>query len=278
MPTRHSTLPIGEIAACVAASAGRVRLVRYPAAAEFGLHEHETSTVTLILRGSVAEDSPTRASFRARPGDCLLKPAGSRHSNVFGAAGAVTIQIELPPSAESGAASSPSRPVQGRELHASSAYGHRPGSAAARAFFGLVAAVRGGAAGDVVDDLISDALGGLASDTARPRRADWLARAERAIRERLPGPVRVSMLAETLGLHPVHVTRVFHLAHGCGVTEYVRRLRVQLAAEALLCRGASVCQAALDAGFFDQAHLTRAFGQVWGVTPGVYRRLAAGDA
>jgi len=45
---------------------------------------------------------------------------------------------------------------------------------------------------------------------------------------------------------------------------------------ARLCAGVTPAQAAAEAGFADQAHLTRWFRRYYGVTPGAYR--AAGQA
>jgi AraC-like DNA-binding protein len=42
-------------------------------------------------------------------------------------------------------------------------------------------------------------------------------------------------------------------------------------AKALLRDGEAVAEAALAAGFYDQAHLTREFVRTFGMTPGTYR-------
>ena len=47
------------------------------------------------------------------------------------------------------------------------------------------------------------------------------------------------------------------------------------AAELLLKADLSLAQIALDCGFSDQAQFTKAFRQVYGTTPGGYRRLTA---
>lgn len=52
---------------------------------------------------------------------------------------------------------------------------------------------------------------------------------------------------------------------------YLASLRVEAAREALAA-GASCADAAWAAGFSDQAHLTRAFKERLGMTPGFYQR------
>ena len=46
----------------------------------------------------------------------------------------------------------------------------------------------------------------------------------------------------------------------------------------LLSAGAAPAQVAADAGFADQAHLTRWFRRYYGITPGAYRAAAGGPA
>lgn len=56
--------------------------------------------------------------------------------------------------------------------------------------------------------------------------------------------------------------------------EYLRRLRVESAWRQLAITDKPLSVIALDAGFADQAHLTRVFESLMGVTPGAYRARA----
>jgi AraC-like DNA-binding protein len=58
---------------------------------------------------------------------------------------------------------------------------------------------------------------------------------------------------------------------------YLNQLRVRQARR-LLDRGVPPAQAAAEAGFADQAHLTRHFKRTMGVPPGAYQRARAGGA
>ncbi len=69
--------------------------------------------------------------------------------------------------------------------------------------------------------------------------------------------------------------RAFTQTYGLAPSDYQRQLRVR-AARRLLCAGVTPARAAAEAGFADQAHLTRWFRRYYGVTPGAYR--AAGQA
>lgn len=57
------------------------------------------------------------------------------------------------------------------------------------------------------------------------------------------------------------------------IGDYVHRLRVRYASEALRRPGARLADVAADAGFADQSHMTRVFKRVTGVTPGDFRPL-----
>ena len=59
------------------------------------------------------------------------------------------------------------------------------------------------------------------------------------------------------------------------VGEYRRRRRLDYARRKLADPRLSLAEVAIDAGFADQSHLTRAFRRVTGVTPGQYRASMA---
>lgn len=76
-------------------------------------------------------------------------------------------------------------------------------------------------------------------------------------------------LASVVGMSPFHLLRTFGDQVGMTPSAYRRGLRVE-AARRLLRSGVPCAQAALDCGFYDQAHLNRHFKRVVGVTPGQY--------
>ena len=110
----------------------------------------------------------------------------------------------------------------------------------------------------------------------KPR--DEAARAMAAyLRTHVDQTVRLDALAEAAGLDKYRALRIFTAAFGLTPMRYLASLRVERARE-LLARGAGCADAALQAGFSDQAHLTRAFKERLGVTPGFYQRAVAGKS
>ena len=81
--------------------------------------------------------------------------------------------------------------------------------------------------------------------------------------------VSLERLAREAGLSPFHLCRVFRQETGLSPHAYQILVRVRLAKD-LLTKGVAISQAAVEAGFCDQAHLTRHFKRVFGVTPGRY--------
>ncbi|MGN9906589.1 AraC family transcriptional regulator [Phytohabitans sp. LJ34] len=95
-----------------------------------------------------------------------------------------------------------------------------------------------------------------------------------AIRDRLAADLRcpptLRELAAGVELSPFHMLRVFREATGFPPHTWLVLERV-CAARDLLAAGVSPAQVAGAVGFADQAHLTRWFKRVTGVTPAAYR-------
>ena len=124
-------------------------------------------------------------------------------------------------------------------------------------------------------ELLSAAGRCSSADTRFP--PQWALRAHEAIMESSSSArLRIGDVAAEIGIHPVHLARVFRKAWGCSPGELLRWRRTELAAE-LLCRTASTAaDIAQEVGFVDQSHLTHAFRTRFGLTPGAYRRVFRG--
>jgi len=77
--------------------------------------------------------------------------------------------------------------------------------------------------------------------------------------------------ADVLHAHPAHLVRAFGRAFGISPHQYLTSRRVDLARRLLL-DGMPPAQAAAEAGFYDQSHLSRHFSHVLGTSPGRYAR------
>jgi AraC-like DNA-binding protein len=97
--------------------------------------------------------------------------------------------------------------------------------------------------------------------------------ARRAVRMLENEEVRVDSVAKRLGVTPRHLRRVFTESVGIGPKDFARTVRLQRAvrrAETSTDWG----RIAVDAGYYDQAHLIADFRQLVGLTPGAFAKRA----
>jgi AraC family transcriptional regulator len=124
----------------------------------------------------------------------------------------------------------------------------------------------------LVTRLLCHFLGELDEDvrgeTLSPGR---LARIVRHIDAQLDGSLRVSDLAEMAGLSRSHFSRAFQRSTGDPPQRFILKRRICRARDLLSSDGASIAQVAVRAGFSSQAHLSTAFKEEVGTTPGLYR-------
>lgn len=109
-----------------------------------------------------------------------------------------------------------------------------------------------------------------------PRRRDpALARRLRELLdERLVEGLSLAQATALLPAHPAHLVRAFSAAYGIAPHQYLMSRRVDRARRLLLA-GHAPAEVATATGFYDQAHLTRHFKKLVGVTPGRYRTSTA---
>lgn len=106
---------------------------------------------------------------------------------------------------------------------------------------------------------------------AETRAPGWLLRAREILHETLDAPVSLSDIGREVGIHPVHLAHEFKRFFGVPLATYHRRLRLERARKLLRSPDTTLAAVAAAAGFYDQAHFTKAFRQEYGVTPGRYR-------
>jgi AraC-like DNA-binding protein len=94
-------------------------------------------------------------------------------------------------------------------------------------------------------------------------------RARELLHARYKGGVSLDELASETGLNKHYLHKAFRSQIGMGPHAYVVQLRVA-AARRLIAAGVSLRQACQQSGFYDQSHLSRAFSETLGITPGAY--------
>jgi AraC family transcriptional regulator len=99
----------------------------------------------------------------------------------------------------------------------------------------------------------------------------WLRQARDLLHEGFRQRLTLDGIAETVGVHPAHLARVFRQQQGCTVGDYVRRLRIEYACHCLSTSDTALATIALAAGFSDQSHFSKVFKRQTGMSPAVFR-------
>ncbi len=111
-----------------------------------------------------------------------------------------------------------------------------------------------------------------------PKHAGAEPRAVRIVREYLTEnyskKIGLAQLTSLTGLSPFHLTRVFARETGLPPHAFLSQVRISRARELLRGR-APISLVAAETGFADQSHLSRAFKNIVGVSPGAYRQASS---
>jgi AraC family transcriptional regulator len=92
------------------------------------------------------------------------------------------------------------------------------------------------------------------------------------IRSQLDNDVSLMALAACAHVSPFHFARLFRATVGVPPHQFVLRLRVQRARRLIKAGQLTLAQIAIECGFHDQPHFTRAFHRVFRMTPAMYQR------
>lgn len=153
-------------------------------------------------------------------------------------------------------------------------------AALARSVRALHSALLGGAPALRRDELLAAAIGAavrgpaararLQAGCGAPAPSAIAVRVRQLISDRYLDDLTVADLAMVAGCSRFTVHRAFLHAYGMAPSDYQRQLRLRTA-RALIACGTRISDAAAQAGFADQSHLTRWFARCYGVTPASYR-------
>ena len=227
-----------------------------PARHRFRRHEHEGVHLCAVLRGSFAERDG-RGWTRMDAGAVRISRA-ARHDIDFGPEGAwcLVVQpddVELP--------RLPKPRFLDRDSFLSTLVDR------------LGAALRDEAATALrVDTLATELIAQVLRriDGRVSSAPAWLGRVAEMLND-APAPLPVSAIAGEVGVHRVHLARVFRDHFGLSVSEYAHRLRLDRARQMLMRGREPLAEVAAIAGFSDQSHMTRAVRAAFGTTPGGMR-------
>lgn len=233
-----------------------VRVCRYAPGERHQLHTDPFSRISYLVQGAFTEDGRSGTALMA-PGEVLLKSKTAKHENQFGPRGAVLVALEFLDEDPMGDCDAG---LWRKRMDASA-------MRLATAFFEAGIAGDGSSAEVAGADLVA------ANDDNTERDAPrWLRHLSDELADAGMAEINVAERARQAGVHPAHASRLFRRCYGVSITEYAQAHSVRRAVAHLL-REATLSEIALDAGFYDQAHMNRVFRRVLGRTPAAQRSL-----
>ena len=240
---------------------------RYAPGQKISRHSHEHACFCLVLQGGFVETygKSTRSCARS---SLIYRPSDETHLDHFQNAGGRCFNIAINP----------------RWLERVGEYAASPGTSVHfRGGLPALFATRLYREFRQMDEVSSLVIEGLALEmfaaTSRrygarmsgQRTPRWVERARELIHTRFPESLTLSSLASTVGVHPVHLARVFRRHYRSTIGEYVRQVRIEFASRELSLSDAPLAEIAAAAGFADQSHFSKTFKRLTGQTPAEFR-------
>jgi len=232
-----------------------------------GLHSHEAPYFSLLLQGTYSETFSGKV-LEYRPMTMAFHPPSTTHSDEVGSRGGLFFIIEL-------------KREWLRRLSAHSMgveilpdlTGGKAASIAARLHHdyksGCISALE-------VESFVFEMMAEVSRlRQIRERRPPgWMKHVRDLMNDSFTQPLTVDFVASEVGVHPVHLSRVFRTRCGQTLGEYLNGLRVRFACERLASgEPVSLADLAIHAGFADQSHFCRVFKAMVGSTPDEFRRM-----
>jgi AraC family transcriptional regulator len=241
---------------------------RYAPLVLLDTHHHDCATLSLVFQGAY-EERVGRRAHACLPFSFVCKPPQVAHSNAIGGTGLHALFVEI---------------AGDRAEEARDAGLFPPDAVCLRSpeAVGLVARVaeelrtRSTAFELSIEGLVLELWAAAARQraTSHERRPPpWLMRAREFVQASFRERITLGDVARAAGVHPVHLAQVYRRRYGHTVGGHVRALRIEFATQALADPALSISRIALDAGFVDHSHFTRAFRSRTGLTPSRYRAL-----
>jgi AraC family transcriptional regulator len=237
----------------------------FPAAYTLDSHFHDRTVLGITLAGGW-ESIVGRTRLANAPGMLHVEPAGDCHVNRFGKQAARVIVIQ-PDQRDS--------LLQPFRSLLASAFQTEVGPSGLQIGQRLRHELRW------PDDLTPLAVEGLCLDmlvsASRLQRAGkghaptWLLRTVDYMHSQFLERPSLRQLSSVAGVSPEHLNREFRRSCRTSAAQYLRRLRLEWAAERLTHSDESLADIACAAGFADQSHFTRQFKRQFGATPSAFR-------
>jgi len=265
----HSAVSMGSENTRAARTASfRVLHMTFGAGLRLPRHHHGDANFVITLRGRF-ERASSEQRVVCSPGLVFTEPAGEPHTNTFGDAPADVLIVQP-------AGDMPACSAVERGLFETPAVLMNPRITRAAAEVASELRTQNRYAELAIDGLVLHMLALSLRTSAQARAGSvprWLDRIVEYIHDEPARRLALTELAALVDVHPAHLAKVFRAAHGVSIARFARTVRLEDAARSLATTLRPIAEIAVQAGFADQSHFTRAFRALNGVTPAQYRRL-----
>lgn len=95
------------------------------------------------------------------------------------------------------------------------------------------------------------------------------------VQENYANPITVDQAADLSGFSASHFAKLFRKLTGTSFTQYLKELRLKIAADQLRQTNVKIIEVAEAAGFDNHSYFTRSFAAKYGMTPSKYRKAFA---
>lgn len=120
----------------------------------------------------------------------------------------------------------------------------------------------------------TDALAKLREGTAhdaRDARSQYVRKIQKYVDDHLHLDVSLRALADHVNLHPTHLSKIYKLETGEGISDYVAALRMERASHLLKATDKKIYEISAEVGYLDPAYFIKVFKRQFDVTPQEYR-------
>jgi AraC family transcriptional regulator len=105
------------------------------------------------------------------------------------------------------------------------------------------------------------------------REPRWVQTVTELLHDEFMHPLALNDIAQAVGVHPIYLARIFRRSMGCSVGDYVRQLRMDHACRQLADDQIPLGVVAVNCGYYDQSHFSKAFKVTIGMTPQKFRQM-----
>jgi AraC-like DNA-binding protein len=124
----------------------------------------------------------------------------------------------------------------------------------------------------VAHAMFLDADADLFCDRTKRAGRERILRVQEILQGDLENPPSLAELGKMVGCSPFYLSRMFRQETGVTISAYLRRLRLDRAAELIRAGEANVTEAAMAVGYSSLSHFSKAFAETFGCCPCLYGR------